>query len=294
MRKILLIGLIILQMLVLASCKFLVSKPRMKRIQDIKVLSISPDKTELAISIEIANPNPFRLEIQSLELNLSDKERKPLGEARISKSYLIPKKSSAFLDIRLSLDTRKATKLISHSLALQLWLKGSGKGKALGISRSFSFEEPLELSLKKHLDALIPKFTALGQDLIKIQDSSIRLLGLGETEIRIRFLLLNPYGLAFTLKALPTQVFIGDKAAGSGYLEQELTFSEDIFYKEGCIILKVNNLKSFTSAFKGVFKGEIPYALKGQVQIQAFGSEFNRDFELKNSLNLSITDLLLK
>ncbi len=60
------------------------------------------------------------------------------------------------------------------------------------------------------------------------------------------------------------------------------------------MVLRVNNLKSFTGAVKGVFKGEIAFVVKGEVIISAFGAEIKKPFEFRDSINVSLSDLLLK
>ncbi len=94
MKKTIYLLLIIIQVFTLSSCKHLFKKPALKQVHDIKVQSITPDKTEVSISMEISNPNGYKLELQNVTLQLADKDRHGIGSASIKNKITIPKKHS--------------------------------------------------------------------------------------------------------------------------------------------------------------------------------------------------------
>jgi len=289
------ICLLILISVSVTSCHFFFKKPKVKGIHDIKVKSITPDRIDIVLSIEITNPNGYKLQLQELNVFISDKARVDIGNARISKPFFVSKQSSAILDVDVSLDTRRVAKVVSHSKqTIFLNVRGNGKGTVLGFRKDFEFDAPFELPLKKHLEDLIPKFTAMGQDLFKVQNSSVRMTSINETELKVRFLIMNPYGITFTLSKFPADIYINQKLAGKGDLETKLVFDENIYSREGVMVFKINNIKTIVGAVKGVFKGEIAFEVKGNVLITAFGMEINKPFQFKDSINVSISDLIFK
>lgn len=278
---------------VLSSCKF-IKKPTVDKIQDIKVVSISPDKSVVNISIIVNNPNCYKIKLDKLDLELLNKDRGKVGVAFLSKSVVIPKKASINLDFNVQLDTRPVVKMVSGlDQNVQFFITGKGHGKALGMGRSFGFDEPYELDLKEHLQNLMTKFSAGGQNLFKIQRTSVEKVGIGETELHISFIVLNPYGFTFNFKGFPSEIYINGKMVGRGNLQNQLGFDQDVYSKDGLMIFKLSNLKSIFGAVKGVFSGEVAYTVKGKVMIDAMGMEIIRPYEYKGSIPLNLWELLM-
>lgn len=291
MKKISIIMLIVLLSL-LSGCKMF-KKPTVDKIHDIKIVSMSPDVTELLISVKVNNPNSYKLILKSLNIDLLDKSRNQIGNALMKASIMIPGRKSTAIDFTVKLDTRKTAKLISHSDQIVFfYVQGHGKGKALGFNKNFEFEEPYELNIRDYISDLLPRFTAEGKDLFKLQRTHISQLGLGETEVISEFMILNPYGMSFTFKAFPADVIINDKVVGKGSLQAPLSFDENVYSKDGVIVLKVSNFKSILGALKGVVKGEIGYQVKGTVVIDAFGMEIKKPYEYRGSIPFNLSELI--
>ena len=144
------------------------------------------------------------------------------------------------------------------------------------------------------MQSLLSRFSAGGQSLFKIQRTTVEKIGIGETELHVNFLILNPYGFSFNFKGFPAEIYINNKLAGRGNLQNQLSFDENVYSKDGVMIFNLSNLKSILGAVSGVFKGEISYSVKGNVLIDAMGMEVNRPYEYKGSLPVSIWELLLK
>ncbi|MDY0151652.1 MAG: hypothetical protein RBS43_05215 [Candidatus Cloacimonas sp.] len=277
----------------LSSCKIFV-KPTVEKIRDIKVVSISPDKSVVEISLIVRNPNPYKIRLSKLDIELLNKDRGKVGVAALHKEVEIPKKASMNIDFRVELDTRPVVKMVSGlDQKVQFYVHGSGHGKALGMGKNFSFDEPYELDLKEHLENLLSKFSASGQSLFKIQHTSVEKVGIGETELHVNFMILNPYGFSFNFKGFPSEIYLNGKLAGKGNLQNQLRFDENIYSKDGVMVFKLSNLKSILGAVTGVFKGEIAYTVKGKVMIDAMGMQIDRPYEYKGSLPLSLWELLL-
>lgn len=281
-------------LLILSSCKMF-KKPTVERIQDIKVVSINPDKSVVNVSLIIKNPNCYKIKLDQLSIELLNKDRGKVGTAALAKDVLIPKKASVNLNFNVELDTRPVVKMVSSlDQKVQLFIVGRGHGKALGTGRNFGFDEPYELDLKAHIESLLTKFTASGQGLFKLQRTSVEKVGLGETELHVSFIILNPYGFTFNFKGFPAEIYIKNKLVGKGNLQNQLYLDESIYSKEGVMVFKLSNVKSVLGAIAGMFKGEVAYTVKGKVMIDALGMEVNRPYNYNGSIPLSIWDLLLK
>lgn len=286
---------ILLTVFSLSSCKLCFKKPVVEKIQDIKVLSVSPDKTELAVSLIVHNPNKYSIQLRKLNLEMLDKNRIKVGQASLNKELEIPQGKSINLDFKVLLETRPIVKMVSSiNQDLHFFITGYGEGKALGFSKDFAFEEPYSLSIKEHLEGLMPKFSAKGQDLFKVQRSYVGELALAKSNLNTDFILLNPYGFTYTFKGFPSEIYVDGKEVGKGNLRNQLSFNEDVYYREGTMVFQLSNLKSVLGAVKGVFKGEIAYTVKGRVLIEAFGMDIVHPYEFSGSIPVSLWELLLK
>jgi len=293
MKRIIMIAISLSLLLGLPACKKF-KKPVVEKIQDIRVGEINPDKSTLTISLIVHNPNSYKLKLQKLNLALLNKDRGKVGTARLSKEVIIPKKASVNLDFGVELDTRPVVKMISSlDQEVQFFVVGEGRGKAMGIGRKFSFDEPYSLSLKEHLETLLTRFTAEGQSLFKVKRTSVEKIGIGQTELHVEFIVLNPYGLSFNLRGFPSEIYIKDKLVGSGNLQNQMRFDETVYSKDGVMIFKVSNLKSVLGALSGVLKGEVAYNVKGKVLVDALGMEITRPYQYQGTIPLSIWEMLL-
>lgn len=293
MKNLIRLALVALILLSLSACKIF-KKPSVEKIRDLQIVSISPDKSIVNVSLIVNNPNCYKLKVDRLNIELQNKDRGKVGTASLAKDVVIPKRSSVNLDFKVELDTRPVVKMVSSlDQKVQFYIIGKGRGKALGIGKSFSFDEPYELDLKEHLENLLTRFSASGQSLFKVQRTSVEKIGIGETELNVSFMILNPYGFTFNFKGFPAEIYINNKLAGKGNLKNQLGFTENVYSKDGVMVFKLSNLKSILGAVSGALKGEISYTVKGKVLIDALGMEVSRPYEYKGTLPINIWDLLL-
>jgi len=277
----------------LSSCK-LFKSPAVTKIQDVKVVSITPDKSTINISFIVNNPNCYKLKLDQLEVELLNKDRHKVGTATLQKMVQIPKKSAICLDFTVELETRPVVKMVSSiDQKVLFFITGKGHGKVLGIGKKFKFDEPYELDLKEELMSIIPKFSTNGQSLFKITKTTVEKIGIGETELHIHFIVLNPYGLTFNFKGFPAEIYISEKLAGTGNLKNQLIFNENIYSQDGVMAFKLNNLKTIWGAVKGAVKGEIRYTVKGKVLIDALGMQINQPYSYQDAIPANILELLL-
>lgn len=277
----------------LSSCK-LFKSPTVTKIQDVKVVSITPDKSTIKISLMVNNPNCYKLKLDKLEVELLNKDRDKVGYANLEKVVEIPKKAAMCINFNVELETRPVVKMISSlNQKVQFFIVGKGHGKVKGLSKKFYFDEPYELDLKEELKNIIPKFSVGTQNLFKITKTSVEKMSIGQTELHIHFIILNPYGLTYNLKGFPAEIYIDDKLAGTGNLKNQLKFNENIFSQDGIMVFQLNNLKSIFGAVKGAIKGEIKYSVKGNVIIDAFGMQIKQPYSYQDSLPVNIVELIL-
>ncbi len=293
MNKLAYLMLLAVAVLGLSSCKMLFKKPVVEKIHDVKVISIDPDKVLLEVSISIHNPNGYKLKLNAMDVSLLSKNRDKIGSASLKSAVEIPKKKSNALDFRISLDTRPTIRMINRSdQKVFVYVAGSGSGKVLGSRKHFAFEEPYEIDIREQLQKVVAGFKADGQDIFKVKRAYVSKVGLTESQIRVDFLVLNPYGLEFTFKNFPAKITIGDKESGSGDLVNGLTFNEKVYSREGSMVFRINNWKAIVNAVKGVLNGEINYKVEGDVKLDAYGIEIERPYSYQDMISINISELI--
>ncbi len=294
MNRLLSWSLLLISVLALASCKCLFKKPAVEKVHDFKLITMNPDKTELEVAITISNPNSYTLKLNTMDVEFLNRNREMVGKAKLAAPVEIPKKKSNALNFRVSLDTRPTVKMINHSdQKVYFYVSGKGNGSVWGIGKKFEFEEARELDLKEQLKSLIPRFSADGMDVFKLKRSYVEKLGITETQVRMDFVLMNPYGLMFKLSGFPASIYINNKDSGKGELLEPLSFDEKVYSREGSMVFKVSNWKSIVNAVKGAVKGEISYEVKGNVVIEGYGLKITKPYSYKGSIPVSLSDYLL-
>ncbi len=295
MKKTLTLLLICLALLNLASCKWLFKSPKIERIHDVKVVSIDPDKIRLELSLSVLNPNRYKLNLNEMNVALLNKNREQIGTASLNRAVMIPSRKSNSLDFSITLDTRPTVKLVNYSdQKVFVYIAGKGSGKVLGSKQQFDFEEPYEIDIREQLQKALATFKANGDDIFKIKRSYLGKVGITETQVLVDFIVMNPYGLKFTLADFPANITIGKAETGSGNLDKTLTFDEKVYSREGTMIFKVNNLKAIYNIAKGAINGEVSYRVDGQVKINAYGIDIQQPYSYKDLITISITDEILK
>lgn len=295
MKKTLVLLLSLVALTGLSSCKFLYRSPKVEKVHELKVASIDPDKIKVELSLRVLNPNRYKLTLTDLEVDLLSKNREKIGAAKLSRSVEIPPKKSNALDFNLTLDTRPTVKLVNHSQQkVFVYIAGKGAGKVACSKQKFRFEEPFEIDVKEELQHSIASFQVSGEDVFKIKRSYLGKLGLTESQILVDFLIMNPYGFKFSLEEFPSTITIGNSETGRGNLDKALYFDETVYSREGTMIFKVNNLKAIYNLAKGAINGELSYRVDGDVNIRAYGVEFQKPYSYRDLITISITDELLK
>lgn len=286
--------IILLALSSLSSCRFLFKKPYVEKVHDITIVSLDPDKTVLEVSLGVHNPNRYKLKLNQMDISLLTRDRLQIGTATMKEPVEIPKKRSNALNFLITLQTRPTITMINNSdQKLFFYIQGTGSGKVLGSRKNFEFEEPYELDVREQIQKVIGNFSGLAeQDLFKIKRSYLSKVGITESQVRIDFLIMNPYGLKFRLKAFPSSIKIADKDAGSGDLLEAMSFDEKVFSREGSMVFKLNNWKSLVSAVKGALNGEVAYEVKGKIQLEAYGMQFEHPFNYKDSIPVNLSELI--
>lgn len=292
MKRLLQIMLILLVLLGLGGCK-LFKKPTVDRIHDIRIVSMTPDQTNLLISVKINNPNSYKLVVREMTLKLMDKDRVQVGTATMNAKIMIPGRKSTAIDFSVNLETRKATRMISHAdQILFFYIEGVAKGSALGFGKTIRFEEPYGLDIRDYISRLLPSFKSEGENLFVLQRTKIEQWGLSSTTIGSEFIILNPFGLSFRFKEFPAEVYINQRLVGTAGLQEPLSFTEDVYSRNGKMVMRVSNFRSIINALGGVIKGEIEYKIKGNVVIEAFGMEIRSPYEYMGKIPFDVSELI--
>lgn len=295
MSKLLSLLLAGLATLTLTSCNLFFKQPTVEKIHELKVISIDPENTELELAISVHNPNRYKLKLNSLSVALLTRERVQIGSAVLKQPVEIPKKKSNALTFRITLETRPTIKLVNNSdQTVYLYISGSGQGKVMGNTKRFEFEQPYELDIRQHLESVISKFQADGQDIFKVKRAYVSKVGLTASQITVDFLILNPYGLKFTFNGFPASIAVSGKDSGYGDLAAPLSFDEKVYSREGTMVFRISNWKAVLNAAKAALNGEIPYEVKGQVRISAYGMDIKRDFTYSDTISINLTEEILR
>lgn len=293
MNKIITLLLISFSLSGLGACNFLFKQPTLEKVHEVKLLALNPDAITLDLTLSLLNPNRYQLTLKELDIDLLNRDRERIGAASLQQEVVIPKRKSNVLNFRITLQTRPTVKMVNRSdQQVYVYIAGQGRAKVLGFNKNFDFETPYEIDAREHLQAMMAGFQVGGEDIFVVKRSYVSKVGLTESQIRVEFLILNPYGLEFRLKAFPATITLGGKEAGSGDLEAGLVFDETVFARAGTMVFKVNNWKTVVNAVKGVLNGEIAYQVRGEAQIEAYGMKLSSPYNYQDQININLSELI--
>jgi LEA14-like dessication related protein len=294
MKTLIKIALLILLSSILSSCRLFYQKPFVEKVHDVRIISLDPDKTVLDVTLNVNNPNRYKIKVIQLELTLLNKDRKAIGSALLSSPLMIPKKSTNAVHFRISLDTRSAVKEINHAdQKVFIYVDGIGITKVLGTTREFVFEEPYEIDIREKIQDIITGLKTEEGSLFKVKRSYVTKVGLTESQIRVDFMIMNPFGLEYTVTGFPATISVDGKNVGSGELLQSLYFNEKVFSAEGSMIFKINNWKAVLNVVKSALNGEVPYAVQGNIRIRGYGRDFSKAYTYKDVVAIDLSEMLL-
>jgi len=216
----------------LCSCAIF-KAPVFERLDQVELKDLNADHTSLDLSLVISNPNWYSITVKTLDVEITDKESNKLGDIVMTQPLKIGKHAADTVYFDILLDTRKVTKLVSHSAQnVEFVVKAKALAKVFGISKRVKFEKPQSVNFTKILEQILPtipgeieiptvstakkrvvisdpnqKTSPIKMDIFKVMKTSITDFGLKETELTVKFLMLNPYGLSFTIKDFPSDIW---------------------------------------------------------------------------------------
>jgi len=120
--------------------------------------------------------------------------------------------------------------------------------------------------------------------------TSITDVGLKETELTVKFLILNPYGLSFNIRDFPSDIWVNDKYAGKGKLAKLINFNENIFSAEGELVFNLNNFNSILLASNALLKRDMNYQVNGTLLAEGFGAKISKPFKFKGTVEIGKKD----
>lgn len=319
------IYILLILSLMLGSCS-LFKDPKFERLNEVKLNDLTPDQTNLDLSIVISNPNWFAITVKSLDIVINDKKQDKLGTVKMTKPLKMEKNSSDTVYFEIGLDTRKVARLLSHSAKrAEFVVNANAVANVFGISKKINLQQTQEINFTKILESVLPtiptefnmptiktdyKKTASGTnklvvrdpklepltntpkapDLFKVLKTSISDIGLKETDLTVKFMLFNPYGLSFTFRDFPSEIWINDKFAGRGKLAKPIYFNENVFSAEGEMVFSLNNFNSLLLASKALVKKDMNYLVDGTLQVEGFGAKISKPFKFKGIVEIGKKD----
>jgi LEA14-like dessication related protein len=302
------------------SCS-LFKAPVFERINDVQLNDLTPDHTTLDISIVITNPNWYSITVKKLQIEVEDRNREKLGNIVMTQPLKMERHEADTVYFEIRMDTRKVAKLLSYSSQkVEFTVKAEALAKVFGISKRVKLEQRQEINFTKIVEDLLPSISSeveipaistnnktgkliirdpdikppnnspFKPDMFKVIKTSVTDISFKETELTVKFMLLNPYGLAFTFRDFPSDVWINDKYAGKGRLSKPLVFTENVFSAEGEIIFDLNNFNSLLLASGALIKKDLRYLVNGTLMVDGFGTKISKPFKFRGTVEIGKKD----
>lgn len=314
MRK--LLPLLLLTAILQCSCS-LFKEPVFESLNKVELKELNPDNTRVDLSIVIKNPNWYAITVKTLTVEITDTTFLKLGNIVMTQPLKIQKNASDTVFFEIMMETRKVTKLLSHSAPkVDFIVKANALAKVFGISKRVKIQQSQSINFTEILEQMLPSIpsdieiptfiadkkrrvvmqdppkptSSVQIDIFKVLNTSITDVGLKETELTIKFIMLNPYGLSFTFKDFPAQVRINDKPAGSGKLAKPLVFTEEIFQAEGKLVFTLNNINTILLASRTLMKKDLDYKVTGTLMAEGFGTSISKPFTFSGSVEVGKKD----
>jgi LEA14-like dessication related protein len=315
-----LVGIIVL---LLSACS-LFKEPVFQKVNDVQIRNLTPSSTNLDLSIVIQNPNWYSITVKSLDVEILDKDAYKLGDIVMTQPLKINKHAADTVFFEISMDTRRVTRLLSYSSDnVQFTVKAEARAKVFGISKLVKIEQKQNLNFTRIVEDLLPSIPSdiqiptinaaeltgknkqklvikntdtldnkslLPPDIFKVIKTTVTDIGIRETELTVRFQLLNPYGLAFTFRDFPSDIHINDKLAGKGKLAKPLVIDENTLSSEGELVFSLNNLNSLLLASGALIKKDLNYRVDGKLLIDGFGTHINKPFRFRGTVEIGKKD----
>lgn len=311
--------------LLFSACS-LFKAPKVERVQDVQLKDLTPAQTNLSLSVVISNPNWFAITVKSLDVEVMDKTRDRIGKINMTQPLKLEKHVADTVYLEISADTRKVASLLSHtSQKVEFIVRPVVVAKVFGITKKVTLEQPQDVNFTKILEDILPTIpstiviptihtpglTTKGKksklvvqdpkliktttsptkpDIFKVVKTSITDIGLKETELTVKFLLLNPYGVSFTFKDFPAEIWIDGKYAGKGKLSKPILFDENVFSAESELVFNLNNFNTVLLASKALLKKDMGYKVDGTLMIEGFGTKINKPFTFQGRVEIGKKD----
>ncbi|MFO7659511.1 MAG: hypothetical protein R6V77_01240 [Candidatus Cloacimonadaceae bacterium] len=314
MQKLLLLLLLI--SVLLCSCS-LFKEPVFERLNKVELKDINPDYTRVDLSIVIKNPNRYGITVKTLNVDITDTTSVKLGNVVMTQPLRIQKNSSDTVYFEIIMETRKVTKLLSYSAPkVEFLVKANALANVYGISKRIKIQQRQSINFTEILEQMLPSIpsdieiptviadkkrrvvvqnpskpsSSIQADIFKVMNTTITDVGIKETELTIKFIMLNAYGLSFTFKDFPAQVLINDVLAGTGKLAKPIEFTEKIFQAEGRLVFTLNNFNTILLASRAVMKKDLDYRVNGTLIAEGFGTSISKPFTFKGTVEIGRKD----
>ncbi len=311
-----LLPLLMLTAILLCSCS-LFKEPVFERLNKVELKELTPDHTRVDLSIVIKNPNWYGITVKTLTVDITDTSSVKLGNIVMTQPLKIHKHQSDTVYFEIVMETRKVTKLLSHFAPnVEFIVKANALAKVFGISKRVKIQQRQSINFTEILEQMLPSIPSdieiptlvadkkrrvvvqnppkptspVQLDIFKVLNTSITDVGLKETELTIKFIMLNPYGLSFVFKDFPAQVRINDKLAGTGKLAKPLVFTEEVYQAEGRLVFTLNNFNTILLASRTLMKKDLDYKVTGTLMAEGFGTSISKPFTFTGCVEVGKKD----
>jgi len=295
----------------------LFKEPVFERVNEVELIDLNPDYARVDLSIVISNPNWYGITVKKLEVEITDTSSVKLGNIVMTQPLKIKKHAADTVYFEILMETRKVTKLVSHSAPkVEFLVKANALAKVFGISKRIKIQQKQSINFTQILAKILPSIPSdidiptiiadkkrkvvvqsppkptspIKVDIFKVMKTSITDVGLKETDLTVKFIMLNPYGLSFTIRDFPSEVWINDKLAGKGKLAKPIIFDENVYQAEGQLVFTLNNFNSILLASKALLKKDMDYRVNGTLMVEGFGAKISKPFKFKGTVEIGKKD----
>ena len=292
MIKIVLLAVVMTMIISITACSMLVKKPKIEKLNEVEVLTLTPDSLSVKLGLEVNNPNFYTLRIEEVEFDVYDLKAVQVGTGELKESVRIGSRSSGNVTLILYLDTPMAVRTIdTEKRMLGIIIQGKAKAKALVFSKTQIINQRYEVSIVDYIQKWIPNLTMCNKEFFRITDTEVE-SGQTDTRIKVHFEMSNPYGLDYVLREYPAQIFINGALAGEGQLDEPVVMTGETKTQAGVMTFTLQNTSSLSSLGTSPLSGELSYEVRGEIYYSVFGVEMQNEFKFGNKLNIDLGTLL--
>ncbi|GBD89138.1 late embryogenesis abundant protein [bacterium BMS3Abin03] len=278
---------VVLILLFIAVNNFLCSPsgfaPEIVGVKKSEIIEFNNKEIKLSIIVSAKNKNDFNINVEDMFVYIVN-NTDTIGNAERKEKFSIESRGTADIDFSSMLITDKILKLLSEGIdTLNLKLIGNATANLGFISLPVDIDVMFKVMVKEQLAGAIERDTK-DSKIIEVKSAGLKKLSLGESVVDVEFVIMNPYGIEFSVKEYPSTIFINGKESGSGNITGEIQVKKTGTGSAGIVSYKLSNSKTLTSLFNSLFSRKLEYETVGNLLINILGYDIQFPYRMKGVL----------